>query len=110
MEELTNKAIITVTFYKGAGDTSLDWLSRKYVVKNWRDENHLRQLLDDIAREMNHISGYGILAIQVDSEHMNFTVDYKSRYKPYKLETAHYSFDEFRDILRFNVGYFAGMR
>ncbi|MFN8457656.1 MAG: hypothetical protein U0401_23860 [Anaerolineae bacterium] len=55
--EAINQAKIAVTFYSGSVDDVWDTLSKKYIVKNWNDEADLRRLLDEIAGEMNYISG-----------------------------------------------------
>lgn len=97
-------AVITVTFYRGVQEPSLDRLNKKYVVKRWRDEAHLRELLDDIAREMNYISGYGIWSIKVKAEQLIYTVDYRELCKPYMLDIVPHVHDEFWFSLRFTVG------
>jgi len=104
MDEDVKTAVITVTFYRGVQEPSLDQLNKKYVVKRWRDEAHLRQLLDDIAREMNYISGYGIWSIKAKAEQLTFTIDYRDTYKPYEQESKAYLRHGFWFSLRFTVG------
>ena len=90
-------------------ESTLDRLDRKYVVKRWRDETHLRQLLDDIAKEMNYLSGYGIATIKVKAEELNFIVDYENKYLPYKIEGREsFFYYEFQYALRFVVGHSVG--
>lgn len=52
----STQATLTVTFYFGPGDSPPYRLDKKYIVKNWTDEAHLRRLLGEIAAEMNHLS------------------------------------------------------
>lgn len=100
--ETINQAKITVTFYSGSNENNVeDKLSKKYILKNWRDETDLRRLLEELAEEMNHLSGYGIWAIEINSDRLRFVVDYKSRFKPYIYESLYHNF---WDVLRFEVG------
>lgn len=102
--ETINQAKITVTFYSGPNESDVkDKLSKTYVLKNWSDETDLRRLLDEIAEEMHHLSGYGIWVIEVNSTGLKFIVDYKTRFKPYLYESVYH---DFWDVLRFDVGYY----
>ncbi len=98
-----NQATITVTFYFGPGDSSPYRLSKKYIVQNWQDETDLRRILNEIAIELNHISGYGILSIDVVSEQCNFTLSCKDQFRPYS-QGEH----DFHALLRFEVGRYTG--
>ena len=102
-QEPTNQAQVNITYYFGPGDSPPYLLSKKYVVKNWQDEAHLRQILDELASQLNHISGYGILSIDVAGKGLKFKVDYKERIKPFELDTHEYNLG-FDEILRFEVG------
>ena len=104
MDDGGKTAVITVSFYRGVKEPSLDRLNKKYVVKRWRDEAHLRQLLDKIAYEMNYISGYGIWNIKVKAEQLMFTIDYRDSYKPYKLNDA----DNFNYGFSYTLGFTIG--
>ena len=99
----TNQASITVTYYAGPGAETWERLSKKYIVKNWTGEADLRRLLDEIAAELNHLSGYGIWAIKVEAGELLFTVEYKDRFKPYQAGPAAAGFHY---TLRFDVGYY----
>lgn len=104
----TNQAIITITFYYGSGDDPIHRLNKKYRVQNWKDEKALRRLIDDIAAEMNHLSGYGILEIKVKADDHAFEVDYRNKFGPHsdgktdRHETSYW----YRDALRFPAGYY----
>ena len=104
MSETVKQAIITVTFYFGSGNEPIEQLKRKYIVKNWQTEDDLRRLLDEIAAEMNYVSGYGIKSIAAEAEQLKFTIDYGNRFMPYgDYNKKHYR--GFWDCLRFEVGH-----
>lgn len=110
MLDIKNRVIITVTFYFGSVNDSIYKLNKKYVVQKWKNEQDLRRLLDEIAREMNHLSGYGISEIKVNADAEQFTIDYKDELVPHnvsELDVNHYSY-WFRATLRFIVGHSRG--
>ena len=107
---LPTQATLTVVFYFGPGDSPPYRLDKRYLVKNWTDEAHLRHLLDEIAAEMNHLSGYGIWSMAVKNDDLNFTVDYKERCKLYDPEKRHLYYNDFQYLLRFEIGHYAGRR
>lgn len=102
-QDTINQAQITVTYYFGPGDSPPYLLSKKYLVKNWQDETDLRRILDELAGQLNHISGYGILSIDIAGEGLQFKVDYKERFKPFEWDTHEYNLG-FGNTLRFEVG------
>ena len=103
-----NKIVIIVTFYFDSGKDPLHRMKKDYVVYNWQDEADLRRILDEIAQEMNHLSGYGIWSISVRRRELKFKVDYKNQFKPYEAEHVMLYFRDyyFHSILRFHVGYY----
>lgn len=103
---MSNQAKISIIFYIGPSDNPSDKLSKNYVLKNWANEANLKRTLDEIAREINYISGYGIWSVKVQAEQLNFTVDYSNQFKPCQ-ENAYM---HFRDTLRFEVGHLKGWR
>lgn len=110
MTETINKALITVTFYFGDGSNPLFRLSKKYIVQRWDTETALRNWLDEIATELNHLSGYGIFSIKVEADELKFSIDYRNKLTPYREESEirapSYWFTE---TLRFQVGYLYGV-
>lgn len=94
----TKQSTITVTFYFGSGDERLFQLNKKYIVANWQTEADLQKYLDEIATEMNYLSGYGIRSIKVVADELNFIFDYKDKLVPFRETedtkyTAKYWFD-----------------
>ena len=101
---MSNKAVATITFYIGSPDQPDDRLSKKYALNNWSQEWALKIQLDEIAKELNYISGYGIWSIKVKSKELNFVVDYKWQFKPYKENI----FLRFQNTLKFKLGHYTG--
>jgi hypothetical protein len=101
MAENDHQATITVTFYFRSGNEPTEQLKKKYVVQSWDTEDDLRRLLDEIASELNYLSGYGIRSITVAAKQMKFTIDYDNRFMPYSYSL---DFFGFRHNLKFEVG------
>lgn len=101
---MKNECVITVTFYADDGSDQLKRLDKRYLITNWRDETDLRASLDEIALEMNHISGYGIYSIKAVSNELNFLVNYQETFIPYNDESLNHHI-YFDDSLRFLAGY-----
>ncbi len=102
---MSNQAKISVTFYFGPSDEPSDTLTKNYILNHWADEASLRRLLDEVAKELNYISGFGIRSIRVQSDQLSFIVDYSRQFKPCREEDGYLSF---WDVLRFEVGRYTG--
>ena len=97
---MSNKAKININYYAGTPNKPSDQLKKSYILTNWSQEWALRVLLDEIAKELNYISGYGIWSIEVKSQELHFVVDYKNQFEPCQT----YSHLRFWHTLRFELG------
>jgi hypothetical protein len=86
MEEQANQATMTITFYAGKREFNWQRITKKYLLRNWTDKEHLNLLVDEIAHEMHYLSGYGIKAIKLDSPQLKRTFNYESQFPPYPKE------------------------
>jgi hypothetical protein len=103
---MSNQAKISVTFYFGPSDEPSDTLTKNYILNNWEDETGLRRLVDEVAKELNYISGYCIGPIKIQSDQLSFVVDYSNQFKPCRKEEDGHL--HFWDVLRFEVGRYTG--
>jgi len=105
----SNPAEVAIVFYYGDGAQSPYRLKKNYIVHNWQKETDLRSILDEIAADLNYLTGYGILTIAVKSALCNFSVSYKDRFTPC-LTGKDEQLSGFKSTLRFGVGCYSGSR
>ncbi len=99
-----HKAPLDITFYFGTGNEKIERLTRKYIITNWQDEADLRRILDELAAELNYITGYGILEMRVKREDADdVLVDYRSQHKPAGTAEKFY-LNEFLFMFSIEVG------